>query len=594
MRVAVALLAVCLGAPAGAQTVRVAIDASQALAAAPPGTTVGVRGDTPPLAWDRSLPLLLADGVYTAELAFPAGTGRVAYKVVLDPPGGEAVWEDGADRLLLPGRMAEDRRAFGAPQTALPARTVSRRELGQDVALLQSAIEALHPGLRLHNSDADLDRVLGRLRADVRRSAETHGEAIPLPAAYLPIVRAVAGLRDGHTQVSMYNQSAELSATLYARADRVPFAFRIVGGRMIVTGDATPSGALPAGTEVLTLDGRPVADVLDALMPYASADGGNDAKRVDQLEVRAAPAPAERFDVIYPLLFPAEGPLALAVRNADGAERHLAVGRTTADARRAALLAQDPTRPRTADDLLHYRLGADGTAVLRIGSFATFNMDRDYDAWLVEAFQDMAARGAERLVVDLRDVAGGMDAAALLLLRHLLRERMQVTPWQSSTAYDIVPDTLRPHLRSWTTDFYDLSDRVTAVGDGTFRLPARPPSTVTPAPDAFDGPAAVLVDATASSATFYLAQQIQQGGIATLVGQETGGSLKGLNGGQMAFLTLPHTGITVDLPLFASRPPTPGPDRGVTPDIVVAPDADAVIAGRDPEMEAALRHLGQR
>ncbi|MEM0964387.1 MAG: hypothetical protein AAGK21_17805, partial [Bacteroidota bacterium] len=70
-----------------------------------------------------------------------------------------------------------------------------------------------------------------------------------------------------------------------------------------------------------------------------------------------------------------------------------------------------------------------------------------------------------------------------------------------------------------------------------------------------------------------------------------GGSLKGLNAGQMVFLTLPNTGIAVDVPLYGARPQEPGPDRGVIPDIVVPLDADAVVAGRDPEMEAALDAL---
>ncbi|MEO1077800.1 MAG: peptidase S41, partial [Bacteroidota bacterium] len=96
-----------------------------------------------------------------------------------------------------------------------------------------------------------------------------------------------------------------------------------------------------------------------------------------------------------------------------------------------------------------------------------------------------------------------------------------------------------------------------------------------------------------SSATFYLADMIQQTGAAPLVGQTTGGSLKGLNGGQMVFLTLPHTGFAVDVPLYGSRPVTPGPDRGIVPDVLVEPDADAVVAGRDPELEAALSLLDQ-
>ncbi|MEM7786126.1 MAG: S41 family peptidase [Bacteroidota bacterium] len=559
----------------------------------PEAATLGVRGDTAPLAWDRSLPLSDddGDGVYTATLDFPMGTGRVGYKLVAEAPGAEVVWEPGDNRMLVPGRMDADRRAFGGPQTDLPVLTVSQRQLAEDLTVLRSGMQALHPGLFLHNSVAEVEALSNRLGAQARALAAEYGEAIPMPEVYVAVAGAVAAIRDGHTQVSMYNQNSYTEAQLYRRADRVPFAFRLVGDRMIVTGDATPEAVLPTGTEVLTLDGRPVAEVIEALMPYASADGGNDPKRRDQLEVYGTIPPAERFDVFYSLLFDPEGDLALTVRRPDGTEADLSLPRVTRDARREVLWARDETLPRSMDDLLQYRLGEDGTAVLTIGSFSTFSMSVDYAAWLTGAFQDMNARGAERLVVDLRHVAGGMDDAAALLFQHILQEPVEVSFWEGVTAYDIVPEAVRPYVGSWSNDFYDLSARVTPNGDGTFRLPSRPAVTVPPAADAFQGPVAVLVDATASSATFYLADQIKTTGAALLVGQETGGSLKGLNAGQMVFLRLPNSGVTVDVPLYGARPPEPGPDRGVIPDVVVAPDADAVIAGRDPEMEAALAAL---
>ncbi|MEO0557689.1 MAG: S41 family peptidase [Bacteroidota bacterium] len=554
--------------------------------------SVGVRGDTAPLAWDRSAALTDedGDGVYTATLDFPEGTGTVAYKVVLDRAG-ELTWERGDNRILMPGRMDRDRRVFGATQTDLPVRTVSTRQLGQDLALLQSAMQALHPGLRLHTSDAELAAIVEKLSLATRQLGGQYGEAIPVPAAYLPITKAVAAIRDGHTQVSVYNQSAYTEAMLYRRADRVPFSFRLVGERMIVTGDATPDRALPVGTEILALDGRSVREVIEALMPYASADGSNDAKRRDLLQIVDLVAPAERFDVVYSLLFAPEGDLELAIRQPDGTERALEVPRMTADARRDVLWARDASLPRSRGDLLQASFLDDGTAILRIGSFATFNMNVDYNTWLVEAFREMKSRGAERLIVDVRGNGGGMDDAASLLFAHIIQEPTEVTFWKGVTAYDRVLESLRPHVRSWSNDFYDLSDRVTRQPDGTFALAGRPPVTVSPAPDAFTGDVAVLIDAGPSSATFYLANTIEQTGAATLVGQTTGGSLKGLNAGQMIFLTLPNTGLVVDVPIFGSRPPELGPDRGVIPDVLVEPDADAVMEGRDPEMEAALAVL---
>jgi len=585
------LTALVLAATASAQPVVVEIDLSTLSAELQSDElAAGVRGDTEPLTWDRSQPLADADGdgIYTATIDFPEGTGLVAYKVVLDPPGGDIVWEPGDNRILVPGRMARDRRGFGAPQTDLPPLTVSQRQLAEDVSLLRTAVQALHPGLFLHNSQGDVEALSNRLGSAVRQLAAEYGEAIPMPAAYLPISEAIAGIRDGHTQVSMYNQGAYLTASLYSRADRIPFTFRLVGDRMIVTGDATPNQRLPIGTEILTMDGRSVSEVIDTLMPYASGDGGNDANRRLRLQVTGGPAPAERFDVITSLLFEPEGDLELTIRQPDGAEATLEIPRMTASDRTEMLFSRNPSLPRSNDDLLEFRFLDDGTAYLKIGSFATFNMDLDYAEWLTNAFREMNAAGTRQLVVDLRGTPGGMDEAAALLLRHLITEPTEISFWQGITAYDRVPESLRPHVSSWTNDYLDLSDRVTRRADGMFEMPARAPITLPPAPDAFEGNAVVLVDAAASSATFYLAQTIQQTGAVPLVGQETGGSRKGLNAGQMVFLTLPNTGIVVDVPLFGARPIEPGPDRGIVPDVLVEPNADAIIGGRDLELEAAL------
>ncbi|MEM1095364.1 MAG: S41 family peptidase [Bacteroidota bacterium] len=577
--------------PASAQPVTLHIDMG-GVATLSADAVVGVRGNTAPLSWGETFAMTDPDGdaIYAAELFFPEGTALVEYKIVVASADGELQWEPGQNRILLPRQMTRDRRAFAGAQTDLPALVLTGDQLREDIRVLRNGMAALHPGLLLHNTEAEVAALYTRLTAQVDQLAAQYDDAVPMPAAYPAFVEAVGAIRDGHTQVSMYNQGPLVTTALYASANRVPFAFRLVGDRMIVTGDATTDRVLPLRTEVLSLDGRPVAEVLRSLMPYASADGANDAKRLDELEVDDLLAPAERFDVLYPLLYPPQADLALRVRYPDGTETDLDVARVTQDARRELLWARNATLPRSADDLLTFRM-AGSTAILAIGSFSTNQMRVNYEEWLVDAFQQMRTRGAERLVVDLRGVDGGMDNAATLLFQHLLQRPVEVGFWQGVTAYEVVPEAVRPFVRSWDDRFYDLTDDVTPGPDGQFVTRTRAPVSIQPAAAAFRGPIAVLVDATASSATFYLAKQIKETDVALLVGQETGGSLKGLNGGQMVFLTLPNTTIAADVPLYGSRPALPGPDRGVTPDIVVPLDADAVIAGRDPELEAALAAL---
>jgi|GEM_PF-258762 len=550
--------------------------------------SLGLRGDTPPLSWERSLPLAGpdADGAYSARIDFPAGTHVVEVKAVVEVAGEAPVWEPGRNRVLLPGRVAEDRRAFGAPQAALPEPTVSAADVRADLALLDEALRTLHPGRTLHADEAVLAAAARRLSDDVRRLADASGDALPLGDVYLAVARFLATIRDGHTQLNPYNQGATVRGSLFARADRVPFAFRLVGRRMVVTADATPDGALPPGTEVLTLDGRGVGDVLDALLPLVRADGANDAKRLDLLQVSGA-SPAAEFDVFAGLVFPSAGPLALRVRLPDGTVAERTVARTTTDARRARLVAR---RFAEAPALAAWT-EPDGTARLTVTTFSSDDPP-DGTARIAAAFEAFAAQGARRLIVDLRGNEGGMDEVAHALFAHLIGAPVAVPPAQTVTAYRRVPDALRPFVRSWTDAYLDLGDAVVPVPGGGFERPMPDPMIVEPSPAAFRGPVAVIVDAAASSATFALAREIQRTGAATLVGQPTGGSRRGTNGGWIAFLTLPRTGLVVDIPLLGSRPPEPdAPDTGVVPDVLVAPDVEALRAGRDPELEAARAAL---
>ena len=89
-----------------------------------------------------------------------------------------------------------------------------------------------------------------------------------------------------------------------------------------------------------------------------------------------------------------------------------------------------------------------------------------------------------------------------------------------------------------------------------------------------------------SSATFALAQLVKQTGAATLVGQPTGGNQRGLNGGQLAWVNLPNSGVAVDIPLLASSYRIDTPDASVTPDVLVKRSFDLQAAGRDQEMAA--------
>jgi C-terminal processing protease CtpA/Prc len=109
---------------------------------------------------------------------------------------------------------------------------------------------------------------------------------------------------------------------------------------------------------------------------------------------------------------------------------------------------------------------------------------------------------------------------------------------------------------------------------------------VRPARHRYQGRAFVLIGPENSSAGFVLAALIKRHRAATLVGQSTGGNLRGLNGGELAWLTLPESGVAFDVPLVAWMPLSPAPDAGVTPDLVVPAHFEDVAAGVDADLVA--------
>lgn len=204
------------------------------------------------------------------------------------------------------------------------------------------------------------------------------------------------------------------------------------------------------------------------------------------------------------------------------------------------LVAQTvPALPRRA----FRRLDGD-IAYLRFDDF-----DRTTRDWLDARMAELSATPPRALVVDLRRNGGGaLDIAASV--------NAHFQPGRDAFA--------RIHGR--------LIDRRMAAG---------------PAAHPWLGPMRVLIGPTSVSAAELLAARLQTTGRATLVGQRTRGGVIGTRP-----IDLPDGG---ELRIGMAVMTTPDGQRlekvGVMPDIAVPPDWEAVRAGRDPELDAALASL---
>jgi hypothetical protein len=475
----------------------------------------------------------------------------------------------------------------GAP-AVVPAQALTRdtrlasADLRADLATLQRVYTELHPGLYRYQSAAEV--AAGFAAVDQYFATDrTVGEA------FLALTRLTAAIKCGHSYPNFWNQPEAIATALFEGQDKLPFEFRWIDRRMIVTADHTPAQMLPRGTEILRINRVAAGTILDSLQPLARADGSNDAKRIAYLEVQGRDR-YHAFDILYPLVFPVRDTIfTLVVRAPNGPERTLRVPALTAAARRtqgpAPLEVDDPTAA-----LWQYRED-DGLGVLRMPTWALFNTKWDARQWVDSILADVTARVVPDLVIDIRGNEGGVDAGDELLAR-FIDTPLTLPVYQRRVRYRTVPADLNPVLDTWDPSFRDWGAAAVGPDDSLYyRLTSwddTPDGTniIRPAGTRYPGRVWVLIGAVNSSATFQFALAVKRSGVGTLVGQPTGGNRRGINGGSFFFVRLPRTGLEVDLPLVAGIPLTDEPDAGVMPDIEVTPTVADIAAGADAELRA--------
>ena len=483
-----------------------------------------------------------------------------------------------------------------------PGRGVPADSVRSDLALLQGAVRAYHPGLAKYGQRAAFDGHLDSLDAALAR------RDLPVPEgeAVLLVASALRVLADGHTRVTPVDQDPALRERLWGGQTVLPFSFRVVAGaeasehRLVVTSDLSGTGALPPGTEIREIDGRPVGAVLGRLLAYTSGDGrGTDALRLARLGVPEHafdPYARSTFDTFYPLVYPgAPQQAALVVRRPGAAGwTPVAVDRLTRDERERRAQAAGVLPPED-EASWSTRMVGPATALVRLGTFSTWGFETPPDTLLARTFRDLERRGVRRLVLDLRGVPGG-NLGALAVARYLTTEPVRCLGDATVIAGREPDAAFFPYLEAygggdgWKTPLPDAA--VEALADGRYRLLAGPPCQPPPVPaEAFDGPVAVLADAWNESATFSLLRVVRGQGLGTIVGRPAGGNLRGLTAGIVLQLRLPRTGLVATLPLLSSVPEGDPMDGPLDPDVPVEWTATDVAAGRDPDVAAALAAL---
>ncbi len=483
------------------------------------------------------------------------------------------------DRRLVLGGIASAALSAFVPTTARAStELLEPATMRGDIAILSDAYTSLHPGLYRTLTPAQFTAARERLEAIAARPL-SRGDF------YLALSAFTASIRCGHSYPNPSNQTPATTA-LFASADRLPFAFIWLDGRMIVTRDLGSGQRLAPGAEVVTIDGVDTRAMLARMLPYTRTDGSNEARKLADLGI---PGDGDQpsFDILRALLFPSTGRSACLDVRFDGATRTIDCPLLSAAARGAAL------DPKSTASPYGWRFEPRGAvAVLTMPTWAVFHEKWDWQGFIDSSIDSAIDRKLTGVVIDVRENGGGLDCGAAVLAR-LIAAPLKTDTYSRHVRYRAIPDRLSPVLKTWDRSFRDWGASAIGPDANGFYMLDRPgdatdTDTIMPAKRRFTGRVAVLIGPKNASATFGFAALVKQHRLATLVGEPTGGNLRGINGGAFFFVNLPGSAIEVDLPLIAYWPDRPQPDAGVTPDIVVPRRLADIVSTSDPQMERAI------
>ncbi|MBV9494509.1 MAG: S41 family peptidase [Acidobacteria bacterium] len=430
----------------------------------------------------------------------------------------------------------------------------------EDVAVLRDALDTVHPGLHRYQTPVQLNEGFAQLEKQLVASRD-------LGEAYLALARFLSRIECGHTYPNPANQKRVVADAIFRNTPRLPFYFRWRDGRMIVTRDASRSGAFPVGTEVTAVNGVPTSAILEQLIPLSRADGANRPKRIANLEV----VPEDRwdaFDVYFPHVFP---PPAKEKWTFDVGGRSI-----------EEVPATDAERLAIREELLHsakdsnappWTLVVDGTkATLGMRTWVTYNDNWDWEAWLRHAFEQLQDKKVELLIIDLHGNEGGSSVGDVILA-HLIRKPVQRDLFRRFVRYRSLPERLRAPLTTWDRSFDEWKDaKPSSARPGFFEVPTPGEELIQPRTPHFGGKVEVLVGPENSSATFEFALAMKRYKLGKLVGQPTGGNQRGINGGAFYFVRLPHSQLELDLPIIGLYADGNPPNGGIAPDVYVKPE----------------------
>ena len=493
----------------------------------------------------------------------------------------------------------------GQPQDRIRETMLERPQLQSDFALFRRALEEAHPALYRYTTKRAMDAEFARAQAKLTRPMTI----LQFRNVLSPVLAAV---KDGHIGFGSF-QGDEISAVL-ERAKQFPLALTFESKHAFVVLNQGLDERVKPGMQVLTINGKSLAEILKRILPNLSGDGDSRSRKGHLLGFSLGCCQWGRpgraaFSEFYRLYI--EDPPSFRTTLRDQRTRKTLVvdlaGVTVAEAavdaeknpvNRDVLAGIGALLAARQPDSIRY-LDGESTAILMPG------FRQNFPNSLEKAFAELRNTGTKNLIVDMRGNGGGFDLYPVLLFSYLISKEFR------SNEPNYIK-TFQPSFKQYTTlgDIDSVTDPYLGSAAGMWRPDPSGGWLMTekygrqygstfvslvgmhkPAENHFDGTVYVLIDGGCFSACSEFAETTALYKRATFIGEETGGAAASDDGGSDIGPTLPESLLHLEISMEAYYQVSDRSNtrRGTLPKYPVVPTSDDLMRGRDAALEFTRR-----
>ena len=466
-----------------------------------------------------------------------------------------------------------------------PQKKYSSQQLQQDYSLLRNILEKKHPSLYWYTPKDSMNMYFESYYSNIKDSMTEQQFGWQIIAPLTDKIHC------GHTSFSRSNAYNNWATD--KKFPSFPLLLKCWGDTMAVTNNLNRKDSiLKRGTLITSVNGIKNEELTKIMFGYMTEDGY--ANNVNYLRL------SNNFPYYHRNIFGVSKTYAITYLDSAGKERLINIpvfdlgtdsSKKSKDSTVVKKEKQDKKESRQKKLLDLRSLAVDtanNTAIITLNTFSSGDLRKFYR----QTFGYIKRAGINNVVLDIRSNGGGRIRLSTLLTKYVSRVNFKV----ADTAF-AVTKKLRPYSKYIKQSFINnlgLFFLTKKNKDGLFhfghweRKVNKPKTT-----NHYGGNLYVLINGSTFSAAALFSNAVKGQPGVVLVGEETGGGWHGNNGILIPDIVLPNTHIKVRLPLFrlVQYHHVPKNGRGISPDIYIGTNYDALLKGVDYKMKFVMEMI---